>query len=220
MRESRSGQAKPDQGMGVIELVTAMAIFSVVLVVFIGGLISMARTTARATSVADASDDLRRTFHALDKQVRYSSSINRPGTGSSGSWYVEFVATALPDGQESLCTQWRFDPTAQTLAYRTWRDVSVATVSDWKVVAYDLTNDIAGGDLPFVFDAAGGVYNRQRLTVSMQVTADSGPAGEVKSDVETVFVARNSSYLSPSNPDLDSDGISDTPVCASHLDRP
>jgi len=215
-----------DSGMSIVELVTAMAIFTVILSIFLAGLISMAHTTARATQVVDASDSLRASFQALDKQIRYASSINRPGVGPSGSWYVEFVATDLPDGQLPLCTQWRYDPTARTLGYRTWRDDPGSSVSDWRIVAFGVTNDTGAGQVPFGFraagdpSAAGTVTARQELTVSLVVDADPGPGGTVQSDVATAFVARNSSDASPSNADVDADGQSDTPVCTSHLSRP
>ncbi|MCB2175885.1 MAG: hypothetical protein KQH57_08755 [Actinomycetales bacterium] len=220
MVHSERDEVPRDEGMSIIELVTAMAIFTVVLSIFLAGLISMARATARSTAVVDASNSLRGSFQALDKQIRYASSINRPGVGASGAWYVEFVATNLPNGQQALCTQWRFDPTAQTLAYRTWRDDPGSTVSVWRTVGFGLTNDTAAGDVPFKFEVAGAVYAKQGLEVNLTIASAATRGGAVEADVSTAFVARNSSYDSPSNLDADADGQSDNPVCTSHLSRP
>lgn len=209
-----------DGGMSVIELITAMGIFTVVLAVFLGGLVTMARGTTRATQVADTSDSLRATFQAMDRQIRYASSINRPGTGASGAWYVEFIATELPDSQDPLCTQWRFDPTAQTLAYRTWRDTPSSTVTPWHTAAHGVSYDSSSGQRPFTFTPASGTHYRQQLTVVVNIGPGAVPGAEVTGDVSTVFVARNSSETSPSNPDANGDGASDAPVCTSHLSRP
>jgi prepilin-type N-terminal cleavage/methylation domain-containing protein len=209
-----------DAGMSLTELIIAMAIFTIVITVFTGGLMTMARSTARTFEVTDASNSLRTTFQHLDRQIRYASSINSPGVGSSGSWYVEFLTTSVPDGELPICTQWRYDPTAETLAYRTWRDDSSSAVSNWRVVAEDVRNDTASGQDPFVYHRANGVYTRQRLDVAVFVASDPNPGGDVDADISSTFVARNSSFESPSNPDVDADGTSDTFVCTSHLSRP
>lgn len=209
-----------EDGMSIMELVVAMAIFTIVITVFTGGLMTMARSTARTSEVTDASNSLRLTFQHLDKQIRYASSINSPGVGGSGSWYVEFVTTSVPEGELPICTQWRYDPTAETLAYRTWRDDSSSVVSSWRVVAQDMRNDLVGGQAPFVYHRADGVYTRQRLDVAVFVASDPNPGGDVDADITTTFVARNSSFESPSNPDVNGDGVSDTFVCTSHLSRP
>ncbi len=209
-----------DAGVSVVELLISMMIFSVVIGVFAGGLIVMARSTARTSEVTDASNSLRTTFQHLDRQIRYASSINSPGVGGSGSWYVEFITTSVPEGEVPRCTQWRFDPTAETMAYRTWRDVPSSSVSEWRIVAEGMRNDVGAGDLPFVFHPANGVYTRQSLDVAVYVASDPNPGGDIDADIGTTFVARNSSTESPSNPDLNNDGVSDTLVCTSHLSRP
>ncbi|WP_182111189.1 MULTISPECIES: type II secretion system protein J [unclassified Actinotalea] len=212
-----------DGGLTLIELLVSMGIFTVVLVVFMSGLISMTTSTVRAQDVTNAGDAVRSAFQTMDKQIRYADAVNRPGVGASGSYYLEFRTGAQPDGLAPLCTQWRLDPTARTLAYRTKRDVPSAPVSPWRTIATDVRNPLSGPDknMPFRFEAAGGASARQSVTVSLDVgRGAAGPDAVTGADMGTVFVARNSSYASPSNPDLDSDGISDTPVCGNPLERP
>lgn len=216
-------RAEREAGVSLMELVVSMAIFIVVLSVFLGGLISMSQATVRAQGVTNAGDAVRGAFQSMDKQIRYAASINYPGTGASGSQYVEFVTGSQPDGQSPLCTQWRYDPTARTLAYRTWRDIPSGTVSDWRTVATDVRNAMGGAtpNPPFRLIPAGSSYVRQQLVVT--VDAGRGAAGDdalTGADVATVFVARNSSTTSQSNTDLNGDGTSDAPVCSSHLGRP
>lgn len=209
-----------EAGFSLTELIVSMAIFAVVISIFLAGLASMSQSTVRAQDVANAGDAVRLAFQTMDKQIRYASSINSPGVGSSGAHYVEFITTAQPNGQNPLCTQWRYDPTERTLAYRTWRDQPVSTKSEWRTVAFDLRNDLSGAtpNEPFELVFASEEYVRQQLVVSLDAgrTETSEPGAEMG----TTFVARNSSDRSTSNLDLDGNGISDAFVCSSHLERP
>lgn len=212
---SRRRQEPDEEGLSLIELVVAMMIFSVVLAIYFGALISMANTTTRARSSVDASDALRATFNTLDHQVRYATSINRPVKGGSGAWYVEFEATNLPIGPPKMCYQWRLDPSTKVISYRTWDEGGV-TVGAWKGVAWDV--EAPGGGSPFVFaEATPDILLAQTLTVNLQVM---GQSGQVLGQQGTSFVARNSSAGSITNPDTDGDGVSDNEVCTTGMDRP
>lgn len=203
-----------DAGLSLIELIVAMMIFGVVLAIYFGALISMANTTRKAQTSVDASDALRATFNALDHQVRYASSVNRPVQGGAGRWYVEFEATKLPNGAPNMCYQWRFDPTSKVISYRTWSE-NVATVGPWRGVAWDVVSPGSGS--PFVFSAATPFVLSQSLTVTLRV---EGVASAVLAEQSTTFVARNSSNDSITNKDNNGDGVSDTEVCTSRMDRP
>lgn len=203
-----------EAGVSAMELVVAMLIFSVVISVYFGALISMAGTTAKAQNSVDASDALRATFNAMDHQVRYATAINRPVQGSSGIWYVEFESTMLPNNAPALCHQWRLDPVAKVLSYRTWREDGI-TVSPWRGVAWDVDSTSAGS--PFVFTPVTSTVVAQTLTVSLQFKA---PDGRIVAEQSTTFIARNSSTKSLSNADDDGDGVSDDEVCTSRMDRP
>jgi len=215
-----SGQESRDAGFTMTELLTSMFIFAVIISIFLAGMVSMTSSTVRAQDVSDAGDSVRLAFQTLDKQIRYADSINSPGVGSSGAHYVEFLTSAQEDGLLPLCTQWRYDPTAATLSYRTWRDAPTGTVSEWRMVADDMRNDLSGAtpDKPFVLLFAASAQLRQELVVSLS----SGRTGEIGTgaDIGTRFVARNSSVQSLSNHDTNGDGISDVFVCSSHLARP
>lgn len=222
--EGQGGHELPrDAGISLMELIVSMAIFTVVIAVFMSGLLVMTQGAVRAQDVTDAGDAARKSFQTMDKQIRYASSINLPGVGASGAHYVEFLTTAVPDGGDPLCTQWRYDPTARVLEYRTWRDLPTGGPSAWRHIAGDVRNQLTGAAAqpPFVLERAGATTTRQKLLVTIDV--GRGPAGAdqvVGADVATAFVARNSSDASPSNADLNLDGVSDTPVCTTHLERP
>lgn len=224
MKRLRRCTDRHDSGFSLVELLVAMGIFTVVIAVFLSGLIIMTRSTVRAQDVTNAGDAVRKAFQTMDREIRYASSINMPGLGSpSGSLYVEFVTTNLPDGQDPLCTQWRYDPAARVLQVRTWRDVAASTPSAWSTIATEMRNKLTGpgASVPFVLDVAAGTRIHQQLTVSVDVGRGAAGATEtIGADIGTVFVARNSSDKSPSNTDLIVHGVSDSPICLSHLVRP
>lgn len=222
LRRRRLDRARDDAGVTLVEMLTAMGIFTVVIAVFLAGLVTMTRSTARSQDVIDAGDAVRKAFQTMDKQIRYASSINFPGRGASGAVYVEFVRTAPTAGAPAVCTQWRYDPATRVLQVRTWEDIPTATVSGWSTIATDVRNDLAGAspNLPFVLTPAGGGTVRQQLAVSIDVGDGPGGTGaERGAATATVFVARNSSTTSPSNADGNTDGRSDTPVCTTYGER-
>lgn len=211
-----------ESGLTLVELVVAMSIFTIVLSIYFGALISMSHTTVRAQDGVDASDALRATFNTLDHQVRYATSINWPVTGSSGAWYVELEATNLPNGEKPMCYQWRLNPTTNVLSMRTWKEDGVSSVSAWHEVSRDVkTGNVAGGVAasPFVFTAAHDAVLRQSLNVHLVV---DGPGTSKLADQATTFIARNSTSNSPSNSfvDTNGDGVNDKAVCTAGMDHP
>lgn len=208
-----------DDGLSLIELVVAMSIFTIVLSIYFGALISMSHSTVRAQNSVDASDALRATFNTLDHQVRYATSINRPVKGASGAWYVELEATDLPGGEKPMCYQWRLDPATNVLSTRTWREDGVSTVTAWHGVSWNVKSVTGAGVpvTPFVFEPAGAAKLRQQLTVHL--TVDGSTTGKI-AEQSTTFIARNSSSKSPSNLDANNDGVSDNQVCMTGMDRP
>ena len=213
------GPEADDSGFTLTELIVAMSIFAIIITIFLSGMVSMTSATVRAQDVANAGDSVRLAFQMLDKQIRYAESINSPGVGGSGAHYVEFLTSSQRDGELPLCTQWRYQPTDRSLAYRTWRDVPTGTVSGWRVIAVNMRNDLSGSppDTPFVLLFADAAQVRQELKVSFN--AGRTVTGEPGADIGTRFVARNSSEQSVSNADDNGDGVSDTLVCSSHLER-
>ena len=71
-----------------------------------------------------------RRLRAPRPPVRYSDGINLQGAGASGDIYFEFrtPADSAPSGV-TTCTQWRYDPIAQTVASRSWPDGSLSSAT-------------------------------------------------------------------------------------------
>ena len=209
--------------MSLIELLVAMGIFTVVLSVFMAGVVVMTRSTTRAQSVSDSGDAVRKIFQKLDREVRYSSSVNRPGVGATaGTYYVEYLISAVDAGKPPLCTQWRYVQATGLVQFRTWGDVAPRTPTAWVTELKNVRNDLSvPASRPFQFTAADTIYERQQLKVWLDVGAGpGGPNAKKGAQLEAVFVARNTWTGSQSNGDFDGNGQSDSAVCQNGLTRP
>lgn len=208
---------RSEAGFTIIELVTAVVIFTVFTVMFLGAMVSLLQGTTRAQTTAESATGLLTVFQTLDRQVRYADAINKPGPGASGAMYIEFriPATSAPSG-ETTCTQWRHDPDRSIIEVRQWPDLSGATPTPWRVQLTNVRNE--AGDYPFQMHAASNTGSaRQQLEIRLS----AGHVDETKggSEMETRFVARNSSTGSQSNA-IAPDGQSVTPVCLATGGRP
>lgn len=197
-RPGRDGEGpdRGDAGVTLVETLVAMGIFSVVMSIFMAAVISMVGSTGRVNNTADASDGVRAAFLRLDRQVRYADALNQPVLSASGNWYVEFRTSQRANGQPTLCTQWRYDPAARVLQYRTWNDGSTPT-STFRTVTTRV-RPVAAGASPFTVQKASADYLNQKLTVVVASGAGAGPSAG-RASMQTSFVARNSSLSSPSN---------------------
>jgi prepilin-type N-terminal cleavage/methylation domain-containing protein len=218
-RGTECQESKDDReaGYSLIELLVAMGIFAIVTAIFLSGIVSMTRSTVRASVTVDAAESVRRVFQRLDKQVRYSDGVNLPGTGLLGAQYVEFrtPATVAVSGQ-TMCTQWRWDPSTSLVQFRTWR-ASVAPTATWSTMATHVVNDTGVVGYPFLVNRATPKHPRQslKLHLLLESTASSGHVSTA-----SLFVARNTSIESGGNADTNADGVSDLPVCWSPGVRP
>jgi prepilin-type N-terminal cleavage/methylation domain-containing protein len=215
-------QDRRDDGMTLIELIVAIGIFTLVLIVFMGGVVMMTRGTVRADVTAASGDSTRLAFQRMEREVRYAESVNYAGTGGGGRRYVEFrTGAAVSSTGSAMCTQWRWDPATGELQSRTWPDVPTPTVPAWSTLITDVLadDDHPAQKYPFEVLAADKAKNqpRQRLVMRLSV-GNEGADARVAS--ETTFVARNSSTGSVSNADEDKNGQSDTQVCVAAVGRP
>lgn len=196
-----------DAGMTLVELMVAMGLFTVLLGVFMSGVSVMTDATVRTQAAADSSDEVRRAYQRLDKQLRYASAVNRPGI-AGGNQYIEFQTTAVAEGNEPMCSQWRLNASADTLEFRTWpdRDTSV-TASGWSTVASRVVNDPTS-DPAFTFLAVDENHTKQRVAVFVDVQNNQGKGAELSS----MFVALNTTPTTLTN-EATTGGQSRYPVC-------
>ena len=207
MARLRNRVQRGDAGMTLIEMLVAMGLFSILLAVFMSGIVTMTKDTARVRASADSSDEIRRAYQLLDKQVHYASAGNRPGLGS-GRQYIEFQTTAVASGATASCTQWRADPVTKQLSYRTWPDIaSGATATPWVVVANRVNNNLTTNPV-FTFLTVDENFVKQRVTVFLDVQDINGKGAQLKS----TFVAINTTSTTLTTA-ADAFGASKFPVC-------
>lgn len=208
-----------DDGMTTIELVVAMGIFTVVVTVFLAGVVMMTRSTVRNSSQSNAMDASRVVFQRLDRQVRYAEAINAPGTGGSGDQYVEWrLSATVSSTGVPRCYQWRYDPATATLATRTWDDTAGNSPGAFTTIATQVQPAVAGyvGPYPFAFTPTTTTQTRQQLTMRLRTGLS---LTNVTVDTQSTFVARNSSGESQTNT-LNAFGQSTAQVCLSVATRP
>jgi prepilin-type N-terminal cleavage/methylation domain-containing protein len=201
-----------DRGFTMIELMIALAVFSIFLVVVMTSVISITKASTKVQVTARSSSAELATFQRMDHEIRYADSVNFPGSGSpSGDMYIEFdtPATATSSGI-ALCTQWRFDPTARTVQSRQWNNqTGVTAPTTWQTLLTNVAND-GGANYPFqLLPATLSGSSEQQLVL----TLDTGNTSVHGAAISSTFVARNSSIQSPSNSDDLVAGTSDTPIC-------
>lgn len=185
----RHGRA--DQGFTVIELMVAMLIFSIFLSIMITSIIALTRGANRIKVAAVSTNQELAVFQRLDRQIRYADGLNAQGAGAFGSIYFEFRTPddSAPTGV-TTCTQWRYDPTAMTLASRSWPDGNLSAATPWNVQLGNIAND-GGANYPFQYIPPSGSGNGSTLQ-ELTMTLDAGNATVKGSLISSTFVARNS----------------------------
>lgn len=191
----RAVHQSADRGTSLMELVVGMAIMSICGALFVGSVVGLNRSTAKAQSATNAATQTNQAFLVLDKTVRYAAAITTPGKGTSGNWYVELRDTT--SGSET-CIQLRLDISSQQLQKRTWSAANPAGVTAFLPIASGLTNGAAtagSADQPFVLTALGATANHQQLTVNL--TARSGNPPSVTSSKSSFTLTAINSTIPP-----------------------
>jgi prepilin-type N-terminal cleavage/methylation domain-containing protein len=188
--------SRREAGFTLIELMVAMLVFSIFLAIVVTSLVGLTKSATRIKVAAVSSNQELSVFAALDRQIRYADGVNAQGTSGTGYSYFEFRTPSDSTASNlTTCTQWRYDPSGQTVAYRTWTDGNLATATKWNVLLTNVAND-GGSNYPFKFipASAGGSTLEE-----MQLTLDAGTATTKGATISSVFVARNSA-VTASNP--------------------
>jgi prepilin-type N-terminal cleavage/methylation domain-containing protein len=180
-------------GFTLIELMVAMLCFSIFLAIVGTSIVGLTRAASRIQVAAVSTNQELAVFQRFDRQIRYADGINLQGVGASGVYtYFEFrtPSDSTPNGL-TMCTQWRYDPVAGTIASRQWTDGNLSSQTPWNVQLTNVAND-GGPNYPFNFVPAGGP-----ITLEEEIlTLDAGNANVKGGSISTTFVARNSGNAS------------------------
>lgn len=211
MRWLRTRDANRDAGFTMVELLIALAIFSIFLTIVLTSVITLTKQSTTAQVTAKSSSAELALFQRLDHEIRYADSINWPGAGASGDWYIEFDTPAESTSTGiALCTQWRFDPNAHVIQMRTWNNtVGVSPTNVWDTLLTNVAVE-STPNYPFALIPASAAGSSEQ---EFQLTVGTGNANVAGAAISSVFVARNSSVQSTSNSDATVPGVSDTPIC-------
>lgn len=176
-------------GFTIIELMVAMMIFSIFLAIITTSVFALTRGSSRIQVAAVSTNQELAVFQRFDHQIRYADGINLQGISSTGKSYIEFrtPSDSTPSGL-TMCTQWRYDPVAATVASRQWHDGVFSSATPWNVQLNNVAND-GGANYPFQYIAPDP---NARSLEEMVLTLDAGNVVVKGAAISTTFVARNS----------------------------
>lgn len=199
----QSSRAKSDQGTTLVELVVSMTIFSVVIVIVMGALITLMTVSNGAFTRADAQSEIRTGLADISKQMRSGNVLFSPKDEPLGPVHSCIAAADGTDRGSCMriftqtngiprCVQWQvleISPGGNgkaILRTRNWDPLWSTSndVTPWRTVARGLTLDAANP--PFELEGATTPYDRRLLDVGLKsydadrhlnVTIDSSISG-------------------------------------------
>jgi type II secretory pathway pseudopilin PulG len=164
---------RDDAGFTLIEALFAMTAFAVVLAVFVGAVRIMTTSLTRVSAVTAATTQTRAAADVLGRQLGYASAANLPVySAGTASWYLEFESDAVRAGDDSRCTQWRYQSGSQLLQYRSWSVVTLAPTA-WTTVSGSVVNDPVTQP-PFTLLPSDMGFSVMRVAVNLQLRSAVG----------------------------------------------
>lgn len=184
LRRARGGQS--DAGVTLVELLITMIIFSLVMAMTYGVLITVQRQTKDQIARADAVGDARLALQQIDRQVRSGNVLYNPSTEPLP---LSMRIYTQANGDQR-CVQWQV--VGGLLRSRSWSPTwtTDGLVGDWGVVARNVVNTSASP--PFALQGGSTAYGSRLVDISLQVKSpDSG--GE-PINVTSSLSGRNTAY--------------------------
>jgi prepilin-type N-terminal cleavage/methylation domain-containing protein len=195
-------------GFTMIELLVSMILLAVVSTTFLAAINAIYGGIHKQQGITNAADGNRKAFALLDKQVRYASGINTPGTASDGNFYVEYQWSQSTGSLDAVtCSQWRLNPTTDLLQYRSWASGTTPNPTpSWTTVDMGVTNTpstqppfsllgatVNGATMQYQVLAINFIAKRDKgnLTTTGQFTALNTPNSSVPSPAVCQEVARS-----------------------------
>jgi type II secretory pathway pseudopilin PulG len=178
---------RDDAGVTLLEVLFAMSAFAVVLAVFVSAVRIMTASMTRVSSVIAATTQSRAAADVLGRQLGYASAANLPVySAGSASWYFEFQSDEVKAGDDTRCTQWRYQTASDLLQYRNWSTVTLAPTS-WTTVAGSVVNDPVTQP-PFTLIASDSGFSVMRVAVNLELRSTVGALVQSQGQ----YVMRNS----------------------------
>ena len=190
--------------MSLVELVVAMAILSIVMVVFLSTLTTIQKAQVAEDVRSRTVDQVRLAMQSIDREVRSGNLLYNPNT-SYGSPPLPANYTLLIYTQSNLptvgaaCVLWTIDDQNRLLT-RAWQPLFPEEpippgVTGWQVVAENVVNRVGGSPTPaFSLDATG-----RTITLTLLVNTDLTGAPNATERLKTAVTGRNTSFGYPLN---------------------
>jgi prepilin-type N-terminal cleavage/methylation domain-containing protein len=201
--DSRRTRLSSDAGFTLSELIVAMAIMSIVLLVFTTTFSSIQRAVSEEQVRSVNNDNVRLALENLDRLVRSGNVLNDPSltdtdcksTGSAHQCLLAYTQANGTTAQPARCIQWRVQGT--NLQTRYWLPVpasKAATVTNWRNVADGILNlQTSPVTETFTLDPDPLKQDRSVEILFLVGTSTDGLEGPV-ARVEASLTARNTSY--------------------------
>jgi prepilin-type N-terminal cleavage/methylation domain-containing protein len=188
-----------ERGMTLVELVVAMAILSVVMVIFLSTLTTIQKATVNQDVRSRTIDQVRLAMQSIDRQVRSGNLLYNPST-AYGSPALPVGYTLLIYTQSNLpttgdkCVLWSINSSNQ-LVTRQWPPLQPEDATGWRTVAEDVINRIgATPTTAFSLDATG-----RTITVTFLVNTALTGSPNATQRLKASVTGRNTSFGYPVN---------------------
>jgi prepilin-type N-terminal cleavage/methylation domain-containing protein len=188
-----------ERGMTLVELVVAMAILSIVMLVFTTTLSSIQRAVVEEDVRMRLNDQARLAMQSIDRLVRSGNILydpvdesgNDPFDGAATGYMFRIYTQAEQSAaQDARCALWIVND-EQELIYRTWPILAPEDASDWQIVAEGIVNrDL--NQPAFTLDATG-----RTLSVEFRVNPDLADRSQATQTIEASLTGRNTSFGYP-----------------------
>ena len=209
-RRIRPGHAwsiNDERGLTLVELLVAMAILSIVMLVFTKTLASVQMAAVRQENLSRTNDQLRLVVEEMDRQIRSGQVLFDPAAEGASTCtgclpgytlrvYTEANANAVSAGGlgYSTCVVWKVASSSPyALQTARWQSSAPdATVTPWRTVATGIVNSQVGGAAPFTLEPG----NRS-LDVSFAVNEDYVNRPTQTTYVQASLTGRNTAAGTP-----------------------
>lgn len=181
-----------EDGLTVIEVMVVTALLGIVMVVFMGALVSVQNNMVVQQRRSRNNDEARQALFSLDRQIRSANLVYDPAAESVPyySLVVHTQANAI-----TRCVEWRIETNKQ-LRQRGWEPANPGGASGWTTVANDILNRVESVPA-FTFGASGG---STVVDIVLLANVAESTAPSEKARVSSSVTARNTVPSSTCSP--------------------